>query len=74
MAKKNKKKEDKMKHQLVSYTGCFMRNLSHFGRTETNLQFYEHKITISNFFYCCTVHFDNIKILFNNKYNLLLSI
>jgi len=25
-------------------------------------------------FYCCTVHFDNIKILFTNKYTLLLNI
>ena len=26
------------------------------------------------FFYCCTVHFDNIKILFTNKCTLLLNI
>jgi len=27
----------------------------------------------SNFFYCCTVHFDNIKILFTNKFTPLLN-
>jgi hypothetical protein len=31
------------------------------------------KLVLHNF-YCCTVHFDNIKILFTNKFTLLLNI
>ena len=30
-------------------------------------------LTMYNFCYCCTVHFDNIKILFTNKCILLLN-
>ena len=42
-------------------------------RLEKNLNLSCMIMKYENNFYCCTVHFDNIKILFTNKYSLLLN-
>ena len=63
---------------IINYSQIFSSHL-----TVSTLRFQEEDlklfrkysmITMSIFFYCCTVHFDNIKILFTNKCTLLLNI
>jgi len=49
-------------------------SLFHTGNTDTLEKIYFACFhTIVKYFYCCTVHFDNIKILFTNKCILLLN-
>ena len=50
---------------------CLSYNIVELISESTSL--YDMRCCGNKYFYCCTVHFDNIKILFTNKYTLLLN-